>query len=116
MGRASATGVDALIAVVQPGMRSVQTATRVQKLAADIGIKNTFVVANQIREDRDLEVLKSKLTGQVILGALPYCADVARADLEGRSGDVDDSSFLEAVTRIGNDLESRLGGQPAATG
>lgn len=115
MGRASATGVDALIAVVEPGMRSVQTATRVQKLAADIGIKNTFVVANQIREDRDLEVLKSKLTGQVILGALPYCADVARADLEGRSGDVDDSGFLEAVTRIGKDLEHRLGGQPAVS-
>ncbi len=116
MGRASATGVDALIAVVEPGMRSVQTAVRVQKLASDIGIKNTFVVANQIREERELEVLKSKLTGHAMLGALPYCADVARADLEGRSGDVDDSDFLEAVTRVGNDLENRLGGQSAASG
>ena len=29
MGRASARGVDAMIAVVEPGMRSVQTAQRV---------------------------------------------------------------------------------------
>ena len=49
MGRASARGVDAMISVVEPGMRSVQTATRIQKLATDIGIKNHYVVANKIQ-------------------------------------------------------------------
>ena len=49
IGRASARGVDAMIAVVEPGMRSVQTAARIRRLAKDIGIARTFVVANKIR-------------------------------------------------------------------
>jgi CO dehydrogenase maturation factor len=116
MGRASATGVDALIAVVEPGMRSVQTAARVQKLAADIGITRTYAVANKIREPHELEVLERKLSGQTILGTLPYSAELARADLEGRSGDVQDSAFVGAVNRLGEALEQQLGGQPAGAG
>ena len=116
MGRASATGVDALIAVVEPGMRSVQTATRVQKLAADIGIKRIFVVANKVREESELEILRSKLPGQAILGALPFSEELGRADLEGRAADVQDAAFLEAVARIEDDLENLLGGPPALPG
>jgi CO dehydrogenase maturation factor len=109
MGRASATGVDALIAVVEPGMRSVQTAARVQRLAADIGIRRMFVVPNKVREPRELEVLNGKLSGQVVLGALPYSAELARADLEGRSADVQDAAFQEAVTHLGDGIEKQLG-------
>jgi CO dehydrogenase maturation factor len=110
MGRASATGVDALIAVVEPGMRSVQTASRVQKLASDIGIKRTFVVANKIRDQHEIDVLESKLSGQTIIGTLPFCAELARADLEGGSGDVSDGDFVAAVERIGKALEEQLSG------
>jgi CO dehydrogenase maturation factor len=116
MGRASAAGVDALIAVVEPGMRSVQTAARVQKLAADLRIRQTFVVANKISQQQQREVLERALNQQIVLGVLPYSAELARADLEGRSADVDDRAFLDAVRRIGEALEQRLGGQsPAAT-
>ena len=50
IGRASARGVEAMISVVEPGMRSVQTAARIHRLAKDIGIVRTFVVANKIRQ------------------------------------------------------------------
>jgi CO dehydrogenase maturation factor len=116
MGRASATGVDALIAVVEPGMRSVQTAARVRQLAADIGITRTYVVANKIREPHQMEVLENKLSGQTILGTLPYSDELARADLEGRSGDVRDSDFVGAVNRLGEALETQLGGPSAGAG
>ena len=72
IGRASARGVDAMISVVEPGMRSVQTAARIHRLAKDIGIVRTFVVANKIRQTHELDVLRQALDGQVILGALPY--------------------------------------------
>ncbi|MFH1268819.1 MAG: AAA family ATPase [Planctomycetota bacterium] len=108
MGRASATGVDAMIAVVEPGMRSVQTATRIQKLAEDIGIRRTFVVANRVREQREFDVISGKFGGQMILGMLPYSAELARADLEGRSVDVDDEAFVAAVDRVREALEKRL--------
>ena len=109
MGRASATGVDAMIAVVEPGMRSVQTATRIQKLAKDIGIKRTFVVANKVSRKDQRESITGALSGQILIGMLPYSAELARADLEGRSVDVDDRAFVEAVDRIREALEEQLG-------
>lgn len=110
MGRASAAGVDALIAVVEPGMRSVQTATRIAKLGRDIGIKRTFVVANKISQAHERETLEQALAGQDIIGVLPRSAELARADLEGRPVDVQDGPFVEAVDKIGELLEKQLGG------
>jgi CO dehydrogenase maturation factor len=108
MGRASATGVDALISVVEPGMRSVQTAAKIQRLAADIGIERTFVVANKIRQPHQLDVLQRALVGQKILGTLPFSEALAQADLEGRSVSIDDPKFSEALENIGKSLEDQL--------
>ncbi len=110
MGRASARGVDALIAVVEPGMRSVQTATRVQRLAADIGIGRTLIVANRIRQPYELDSLRQALAGQVFLGAVPYCAELVRADLEGRPVELKDRNLAESIERIGEALDRELSG------
>jgi CO dehydrogenase maturation factor len=114
MGRASARGVDALIAVVEPGMRSVQTAVRIQKLAQDIGIQRTFVVLNKIREPHDREVLERALPGQIILGELPYCPELSRADLEGNPLDIHEAALAEALRRLSEALEKQLGDQRQA--
>lgn len=90
-------------------MRSVQTAMRIRKLAEDIGIERTFVVANRIREPADRRTLEEALSGQTIIGVLPYCEAVARADLEGRPVDLADPEFAAAVDRIGEALEEKLG-------
>ena len=114
MGRASATGVDAMIAVVEPGMRSVQTARRIQKLAADIGIKSTLVVGNKVSKPHEREMLQRALADQIIIGMLPYEEELARADLEGRPVEVKGRALAEAVDRIWEALEKQLGGQRAA--
>ena len=38
LGRGTAMGVDAMLAVVEPGQRSVETAHRVREMAAALGI------------------------------------------------------------------------------
>ncbi len=113
MGRASARGVDALLAVVEPGMRSVQTAARVQKLAQDIGIQHTFVVLNKIRDQHDRDLLQCALDEQAILGELPYCAQLVRADLEGSPLDINGVSLAPAIDRLVENLEKELGQQRA---
>ncbi len=105
MGRASARGVDAMIAVVEPGMRSVQTAQRIGRLAKDIGIARTLVVANKIREPKEREALERALSGQRIVGELPYCSELARGDLEGSPVSLEDTPFAEAVARVAAALE-----------
>ena len=115
MGRASASGVDAMIAVVEPGMRSVRTAERVGKLASDIGLKKVYVVMNRISEDGEREALEKALGDRTVLGVLPFSRALARADLEGRSVDVDDPAFVGAVDRVGQALEEVLSRWGAAT-
>jgi CO dehydrogenase maturation factor len=108
MGRASATGVDTMIAVVEPGMRSVQTASRIRKLAGDIGIRSTYVVVNRVRQQEQEQAVLEALAGERILGVLPYSEEVARADLEGRPADADDPAFRAAVEQIEESLGKAL--------
>jgi CO dehydrogenase maturation factor len=112
MGRASARGVDAMIVIIEPGLRSVQTAVRVQRLGTDIGIRRVFAVANKIREAGDAEVLRSALGGIPLLGVLPYSTALVRADIEGRSADVQDPAFAEAVDRVSAALEEAVAAGP----
>lgn len=116
MGRASAKGVDAMIAVVEPGMRSVHTARRIQGLAGQIGIERIFVVANKLSSPEQREKLDRALSGQIIIGTLPLDAGLARADLEGRPVDLQSRPLAEAVQRIGEALEKELGERQTTAG
>jgi len=81
LGRGTARGVDLLIAVVEPGMRSFETLNRIEKLARDIGIDRVAVVVNKfIENERTRELLKK--IDKPILGVIPYSQDFIKADLE----------------------------------
>ena len=81
LGRGTARGVDLLIAVVEPGMRSLETLKRIEKLAKDIGIDRVAVVVNKfIENERTRELLKK--IDKPILGVIPYSQDFIKADLE----------------------------------
>ncbi len=71
LGRATAQSVDALIVVVDQSPWSAQTALRVRKLAADIGINNVFAVANRIGEPCELEAIRQRLDDVPVIGHLP---------------------------------------------
>jgi len=100
LGRGTAEAVDAFIVVVEPGMRSVQTAHVVRGLAADIGVKEVAAVANRVRNDDDLAFLTEALGDIELLGALPDSDVVRRADREGRSPFAEDPVFDEALRAI----------------
>ena len=61
LGRATAQCTDALVVVIDGGPWSLQTATRVRKLAADIGIQKILAVANRVTENSDIESIKMLL-------------------------------------------------------
>ena len=90
LGRATARAVDLLIAVVEPGARSVGAARMIHNLAADIGIENIVVVANKIRKESDWTNLKEQLKGYDLLGYFPFDDQWVDADLAGQqtSGDL----------------------------
>ena len=85
LGRATAEAVTMMIIVIEPGMRSVQTAQTISRLAKDIRIPRLGVVINRITEGMDMRPLMSHLTEFPLLGTLSLDPAIARADFEGRS-------------------------------
>lgn len=100
LGRATASAVDRLIMVVEPGRRSMETAQTIKKLSQDIGINNVAVVGNKLRSPAEKEIMGSLLPGLEFLGFIPYDQAIVDADLA--NGSVVDASqaVISEVKRI----------------
>ena len=85
LGRGTASAMDKLIVVVEPGRRSVDTAHNIKRLAADIGLNRIVLVGNKIRGEADRRFLEKYVIGLEWLGFLPYDEEIIEADLSGES-------------------------------
>ncbi len=72
LGRGTAEGVDGLIVVVEPSMRSIETAARIKSLAKDLRIAKVFLVGNKVRSDEDVDFIQKNLSDFEILGFIWY--------------------------------------------
>jgi CO dehydrogenase maturation factor len=77
--------VDAFITVVEPGMRSLETAQVVKKLAEDIGIKKIYIVGNKIADDADRQFIVDNLADFTVLGFISQNPRIVEADRKGIS-------------------------------
>lgn len=100
LSRGTAASVGALISVVEPGMRSIETAQRVNGLAKDLGISRHFVVANKVKGDKDREFIISILQDYELLGFLPFDTRLMDADREGRSPYMQSPEVMEEMEAI----------------
>ncbi|MBC7264655.1 MAG: AAA family ATPase [Chloroflexi bacterium] len=85
LGRSTAAAVDAFIVVVEPGLRSIQTANSIRQLAQDIGVKRIYIVGNKVRGEADRDFVYQNLPGYDVIGFLPYDENVIEADLRGEA-------------------------------
>lgn len=83
-GRSVVEGLDLLLVVVEPGMRSVDTARRIFGMAPGLGIRSVRIVANKVRPDT-LGPLRRLLSdeGLAIGPSLAWCEELSRRDLRG---------------------------------
>lgn len=85
LSRGTTGGMDAFIVVVEPGTRSLQTASDVRRMAQDLGIKSIFMVGNKVSSPEELAFLKEQIPKDEYLGALSFDRAVIHADLKGVS-------------------------------
>lgn len=83
LSRGTAEAVDAFIVVVEPGSRSIQTARTVREMAATLGVKDIFAVANKVRSEKDLNFIKQGIGDMTFAGALSYNPSILEADMKG---------------------------------
>lgn len=108
LGRGTTEYIDALIVVVEPGKRSIQTAHQVKRLAADLGIKNVYIAGNKITDKKDVELLEENLEGFPFLGFISYNEKIIEADRLGVSPYDIDVSIRSEVERIIDNLKNTI--------
>ncbi len=105
LARGTTSFVDAFIVVIEPGARSVQTYHSVKRLAADLGVKQVFVVANKVRDEYDEEFIRSQIPEEDLLGMIHYSGKVADADRKAASPyDIADDA-VEEIRSIKRKIE-----------
>lgn len=101
LGRSTASAVDRLMVVVEPGRRSIDTADHIKRLASEIGLKNITVIGNKIRGPQDEAFLRKHLSDFNFLGFIPYDDALIEADLHGVSPyDIDSTAKAEVAKMI----------------
>jgi CO dehydrogenase maturation factor len=83
LGRGTADSVDAMIIVVEPGQRSLQTARAIRTLAGDLGLERIYVVGNKIQTEAHRRFMVENLPGFQFLGFLSATPKAVEADLQG---------------------------------
>jgi CO dehydrogenase maturation factor len=85
LGRATASGVDRMIIVVEPGQRAVESTRRILRLTRDIGLQDIRLVANKISGHDDEKFLREAFPEEAFLGFIPYREEFRRSDRNGLS-------------------------------
>jgi CO dehydrogenase maturation factor len=103
LGRKTAEAVDVMIIVVEPGLKSLETAERIKRLANDIGIEKIICVVNKVSSLEEEEFVKAKLEelDVKVIGTIPRDPVVIKADMEGKAlVDYPESIALNSIQEI----------------
>lgn len=107
LGRGTASAVDALIIVVEPGRRSIQTAYSIRALAQDLGIEQVYAVGNKVAAQSDEAFIIEQLPGFHILGFLPTDAQAMEADRRGVAVFAEAPQLVDRARAIADQLANR---------
>jgi len=87
LGRGTAQGVDALLVVVEPDKRSLQTAARIRELAREIGLRRVLAIGNKVHDPSEREGIARGLPQDLpLLGPLSYSEQLRLSASSSASG------------------------------
>ncbi len=99
LGRACVQGVDGLVIVVEPGMRSIDTARHIASMGKNMGISRVGAFLNKITDEGQIGEIESQLGDIAVLGSFGYNPAIQAADLKRTSVMEGSSELVEALGR-----------------
>jgi CO dehydrogenase maturation factor len=72
--------------MVEPSQRAIDSAHRVARLGAEIGLRDIRFVANKVTSPADEQYIRTALPGLDIVGVIPWSEQIRAAERQGRSG------------------------------
>ncbi|MBA3735222.1 MAG: hypothetical protein H0W90_08500 [Actinobacteria bacterium] len=108
LSRGTARYADGLLAVVEPYFKSLETGRRMAALAKDLGLERVSLVANKIRDERDLAAVEEFAAQHKLelAGVIPFDDKLSAAERAGVAPlDFDpDSPAIEAIGKLARDF------------
>lgn len=112
MSRGTVRYVDALLVVVEPYYRSLETAGRIIPLAEGLGIKRIYGIANKLRSPQDEEAVRAYCRSHnlQLIATIPFDENVVEADRTGRAViDYDaSSSIVKELSGVADFLQREI--------
>lgn len=108
LSRGTSRHVDAMLAVVEPYYRALETGDRVVELSRELGIDRVVVVANKVRDDGDREAIREYCASRdlEVLAEIPYDRTLVDAERAG-TAPIDFDPAAPAVSAV-RELVDRL--------
>jgi len=115
MSRGTIKHVDALLVVLEPYYRSLETAGRIVPLARGLGINRIYGIANKLRSPEDEEAVRGYCRSHELelIATVPFDENVVEADRTGRAViDYDATSpIVEELSRLADFLQREVAGK-----
>jgi len=85
-GRGVETSIDSVLIVVEPSFDSLELADKINTLATEVGMDNTWTILNKVMSEEVALKLKDELEkkGISVIGSIGYDPDIFQSGLEGR--------------------------------
>ncbi len=84
LGRGTAEGVDVMLIVVEPSRQSLETARRIRRLAADLGVPSIYALANKVAAGEETAIA-GRLDDLPIMAVLPADPALRASALRGEA-------------------------------
>jgi len=108
--RGTSRGMDALVVVVEPGGRSLETAGRIRRLGTELGIAKVLAVANKVRDDEDRRFILGELEGLEVVSFIPYQHEIVESGKAcGGIGHILEGAAGDQIRRLQARLEQEIG-------
>lgn len=119
LSRGTAQYADALLAVVEPYFKSLETGRRMAALAQDLGLERVALVANKIRDERELEAVQTFADRHKLElgGTVPFdeCFIGAERASEAPLDFAPDAPAVQAIDEIAHRWAGNGNGAPVTT-
>jgi CO dehydrogenase maturation factor len=109
MGRSSIEGIDALVIVVEPGCRSLDTARNISEMAKSLKIRQVAAIANKITDHRQIEQITAQLGEIPLLASIASMPGIQDADMNRTNVFHADKELVHLLDEAKQNLMSMMG-------
>ncbi len=106
LGRGTTGAMDALLVVVEPGRKSLDLASRIDRLATDLGIKKVLFVGNKAGTKEEKDAILKAVPNNRLIGLIGYDDGIRRSDLLGLAAyDSASPATIQTIKEIAKKLQ-----------